>query len=864
MVLATYTVAWTLTACSGEDDRKEEKKPNTPTTPTNEEPKNNDGPTANGLTVLTDCTPCNGGGKCPTCKGSGKGCKTCGGTGKHCDTCGGTGKHCSTCGGTGKHCSTCGGTGKHCAWCGGTGTCGCDNGNCPKCGGSGKVDCGYCGGNGRCTTCGGLGYNYYGGKQYTCTTCNGSKRCKWCGGDKTQKCSKCHGDGNCPECGGDGKCPDCDGNPKCPTCNGNPVCKSCDGKAVCKSCNGTASCKTCGGDGHCADCTNSDGKCKTCSGTGEVTLSSLNFSKEGSNTKVSVHSDGTWNASTDADWIKLSSPSGSGNSSFTITADANPTTSSRSGKVTFSYSKGSTSVNVKQEEGTATISIKPQKIDITAEGGDKEIIITSNTSWNVAYSETWLSLSKKQGNGNDTLKVTIDKNPLGRSRSAQLTFNYGKSSKQTIDVNQSAGEAQLTCSPQKLDFQAKGGEQNLTVTSNAQWTVSSSETWCSYSLKTGVDNGTVKITVKENATTSPRSAQITIKYGSDSQSTISVNQEAGLPTLTVSPEQVNVNANGGNYELKIKSNTSWAVKSDAPYITLSASQGSGDGTVKVVFGANDTTSERTGIITISYGDNQKKTVSAKQYGATASLTVSPTSKVISETNSNFNIEVTAKPSKLDWYVTKDASWLHFENSGSSQSKISKTGSQSVKIYADKNTTNGSRSATLKFNSEAGEKTVKINQERKMVLKDMIVKPLGFVDIDLTTYSYDVVKAIVGSYYKIGLETSRIFSIYAKDNSTCQHLNFLGFQFDSFGGHDNIYENYVRYSYGFKASAYSDRFDDAAKVKAEFEKIGIPMPRYEQPAGIPHYYSEFINGCQYSISASGYPDYSIAIGIEFHK
>ena len=55
-----------------------------------------------------------------------------------------------------------------------------------------------------------------------------------------------------------------------------------------------------------------------------------------------------------------------------------------------------------------------------------------------------------------------------------------------------------------------------------------------------------------------------------------------------------------------------------------------------------------------------------------------------------------------------------------------------------------------------------------------------------------------------------------------------------------------------------------KVKAEFEKIGIPMPRYEQPAGIPHYYSEFINGCQYSISASGYPDYSIAIGIEFHK
>ena len=53
-------------------------------------------------------------------------------------------------------------------------------------------------------------------------------------------------------------------------------------------------------------------------------------------------------------------------------------------------------------------------------------------------------------------------------------------------------------------------------------------------------------------------------------------------------------------------------------------------------------------------------------------------------------------------------------------------------------------------------------------------------------------------------------------------------------------------------------------KAEFEKIGIPMPRYEQPAGIPHYYSEFINGCQYSISASGYPDYSIAIGIEFHK
>ena len=547
---------------------------------------------------------------------------------------------------------------------------------------------------------------------------------------------------------------------------------------------------------------------------------------------MSVHSDGTWNASTDTDWIKLSSPSGSGDSSFTITADANPTTSSRSGKVTFSYSKGSTTVNVKQEEGTATISIKPQKIDITAEGCDKEIIIASNTTWNVVYSETWLSLSKKQGNGNDTLKVSIDKNPLGRSRSAQLTFNYGKSSKQTIDVNQSAGEAQLTCSPQQLDFQAKGGSQDVTITSNVQWTVSASETWFSYSPKTGDDNGTMKITVKENTTTSPRSAQITIKYGSDSQSIISVNQEAGLPTLTVSPEQVNVNANGGNYELKIKSNTSWTVKSDAPYITLSTSQGSGDGTVKVTISANETTSERTGKISISYGDNQKKTVAVKQNGATASLTVSPTSKTISATNNNFNIEVTATPSKLDWSVTKDVSWLHFENSGSSQSKISKTGSQTVKIYADENSANG-RTATLKFNSEAGEKTATITQIAKnnpMVLKDMLVKPLGTVNVNLQTSSFTNVLHTLETLYNVNSYNSfgsPSFYLSAEDNIYCSNLTYQGFPFYRFYGSDYTSETKPNlcYSYNFKVEegVISDPYAYIDKIKNDFFNLGISIP-----------------------------------------
>ena len=341
MVLATYTVALTLTACSGEDDRKEEKQ--TPNTPTNEDPKNNDGPTANELTVMTSCTPCNGGGKCPTCKGSGKGCEACGGSG---------------------NCKACGGNGK-CIGCGGSG-------NCRKCDGSKKCK--------NCTD----------GK-VTCNSCNGYKKCKNCNGTgsisgtlwgQTSTCPICNGTTWCRECDGTGKidCKYCYKG-QCDLCHGTGKHDTCDGTGDCDLCGGKRTCKTCGGDGgHCSQC-NSDGKCKTCSGTGEVTLSSVTFSNEGGSERFQIHSNGSWNASTDADWIKLSSPSGSGNSSFTITADANKTTSTRSDKVTFSYNGKSLTISVTQSGGTAvsgTFEINGIYYNLTA--GTIQAEVTSKSS----------------------------------------------------------------------------------------------------------------------------------------------------------------------------------------------------------------------------------------------------------------------------------------------------------------------------------------------------------------------------------------------------------------------------------------------------------------------------------------------------
>ena len=100
-------------------------------------------------------------------------------------------------------------------------------------------------------------------------------------------------------------------------------------------------------------------------------------------------------------------------------------------------------------------------------------------------------------------------------RYAIITIKGKESGDETkVTVTQNGVAPHTTATPVTLTFKADATDspQNIAVTSNEGWTATSDATsWCTVSPASGSNNGTVKVTVVNNTSTSQRSAIITIK-----------------------------------------------------------------------------------------------------------------------------------------------------------------------------------------------------------------------------------------------------------------------------------------------------------------------------------------------------------------
>lgn len=79
-----------------------------------------------------------------------------------------------------------------------------------------------------------------------------------------------------------------------------------------------------------------------------------------------------------------------------------------------------------------------------------------------------------------------------------------------------AADPQLIVSAEEIAFKTTGGTKIMHIRTNQQWTVSSSETWCTVAPASGEGTGTIKfdIVATENTTNDIRTAIITVTAGS--------------------------------------------------------------------------------------------------------------------------------------------------------------------------------------------------------------------------------------------------------------------------------------------------------------------------------------------------------------
>ena len=320
------------------------------------------------------------------------------------------------------------------------------------------------------------------------------------------------------------------------------------------------------------------------------------------------------------EWVKQTGKVPSGNTdTYTFTAEANTSTEAREGVIVFCNDNNEcVPVTVKQAGANATLSVSPAELTFTANTESKSLDVTSNTAWTAASGASWAKLNKTNGSGNAQIAVTAEENTAITQRSATITIKTadGKASA-TVKVTQSAANVIFSVDKNEHSVATAGGDFTVKVTHNIGYKINSQPEWVKQADKTTSGN-TDTFSFKAEANTSTVAREGVIVFCNDNNECVpvTVKQAGANATLSVSPASMTFTAKSESKTFTVTSNTDWTMTSDAAWVKLSATDGSGNAQVTVTAEENTATKQRIATITLKTKDGKTTaTVKLSQNGA---------------------------------------------------------------------------------------------------------------------------------------------------------------------------------------------------------------------------------------------------------
>jgi hypothetical protein len=235
-----------------------------------------------------------------------------------------------------------------------------------------------------------------------------------------------------------------------------------------------------------------------------------------SSRSISVYSNINLTASSDQTWLKVSPTSITNNIAtmytMTFTAQANPTTNTRTANVTIS-GVGVTSqiVTITQEGQVPAMIVSTNTLNIGAYANSiQTLTIASNINWTASSNQDWLSLSSYSGTNNATITLTAQNNPTVLKRTATVVISGNSVQSQTITVTQAEGAAVLAVSINFISINDQNPQVTFNVVSNTSWIVSSNQPWLLANNISGIENSTVSFSAEKNTTKAARAASLIV------------------------------------------------------------------------------------------------------------------------------------------------------------------------------------------------------------------------------------------------------------------------------------------------------------------------------------------------------------------
>ena len=401
-----------------------------------------------------------------------------------------------------------------------------------------------------------------------------------------------------------------------------------------------------------------------------------------------------WTASSDKNWITLSTNSGTSNGTITITPEENLATSDRSATITIVSTLNSLKRTVIVSQPAFIFNIDKTSHTFTSPiGADNSAIavnVNCSSDWTVATEADWLSLSKTESTGNGSFTITPTTNINTTDRAAEVIVTSTRNSlTKKITITQKGYVFDSTTESVSLDACPSSAVVKNVVCSGA-WTVSSSETWVSATPSVNKGNGSISIQAQDNPNETARTAVIIVTSTENPALKKVFNVTQAKHDLQLSSVTLDFDSYpSSSSTVDVTTTGPWAASSDQTWATVKQSKTSGSGTITVTASVNSNLTARTATITIKCSNTTlQKTIS-----------VSQAAYMFDSTSEDISFEATPAASANgsvicsgQWEAASDASWV-------TVTPISSTGNGNIAITATENLEETARTATVTVTSK---------------------------------------------------------------------------------------------------------------------------------------------------------------------
>ena len=228
-----------------------------------------------------------------------------------------------------------------------------------------------------------------------------------------------------------------------------------------------------------------------------------------------------------------------------------------------------------------------------AGGGTANLPFSTTAAWTASSDASWCAVSPASGvAASASVTLTIAKNETYDERTATVTLQAG-TAKKTVTVKQGPAGGMMV-SPGTIAVPFEGGEYEIEVQHNVTYTISISEdakNWISVNGTRALTTDKVGISVSPNDGATSREGIITFK-STVSEATVTVTQ-AMDERFTVEPTSVELSAEGGTFDVTVKTLKTYHISSKPEWV----SEQSVNGKVHTFeVGANEMLIGRSGVI----------------------------------------------------------------------------------------------------------------------------------------------------------------------------------------------------------------------------------------------------------------------------